>query len=89
MTPIAAPRETMRILQSPSAVLPTANNILGLAEAVVNPTTWGLSDDAYIKSGKYKGLTKLERAAIKAPFLPGVKQWISFLNPEDAVKFYE
>lgn len=89
MTPVAAPRETMRILQSPSAVLPTANNILGLAEAVVNPTTWGLTDDAYIKSGKYKGLTKLERAAIKAPFLPGVKQWISFLNPEDAVKFYE
>lgn len=89
MTPIAAPGEAMRILQSPSAVLPTVNNILGLASALVNPFTWGLSDDAYVKSGKYKGYTKLERAIMKAPLLPGVKQWVSFVHPEDAVKFYE
>lgn len=89
VTPMGIPTESLRIFQNPSAVLPTIANIFGLAGAVFNPTTWGFSDDAYIKSGKYKGLTKLERAAIKAPFLPGVKQWISFLNPEDAVKFYE
>ena len=89
MTPIAAPGEAMRIMQSPSAVLPTVNNIFGLASALVNPFTWGLTEDAYVKSGKYKGYTKLERAIMKAPLLPGVKQWVSFVHPEDAVKFYE
>ncbi len=89
MTPTAAPTEALRIMQSPSAVLPTVNNIFGLASALVNPFDWGITEDGYVKSGKYKGYTKLERAIMKAPLLPGVKQWVSFVHPEDAVKFYE
>jgi hypothetical protein len=89
MTPFAAPGEALRIMQSPSAVLPTVNNIFGLVTCTLNPWTWGLSEESIIKSGKFKGYSELERSILKAPLIPGVKQIISFMHPEDAVKFYE
>lgn len=81
--------ESMRILRSPSACLSTLNNLTGLVGCMVNPYTWGFTDRAYVDRGKYKGMTKLERAILKSPFLPGSHQLFAFMYPEDAVKFYE
>lgn len=89
--PVGMAVESNKILSSPSAVLPTINNLFGLVGCALNPSTWGIMDneDAYVQSGKYKGMTKLERAFVKAPFLPGSHQWLAFWYPEDSVKFYE
>lgn len=89
--PVGMAVESNKILSSPSAVLPTINNMFGLVGCMLNPSTWGVMDneDAYVQSGKYKGMTKLERAFVKAPFMPGSHQWLAFWYPEDSVKFYE
>lgn len=91
MNPVGMVIESNKILSNPSAVLPTINNMFGLLGSMANPYEWGVLDneDAYIQSGKYKGMTKLERAFVKAPLLPGSHQWLAFWYPEDSVKFYE
>ena len=90
MNPVGMPTETLRIFQSISATLSTVNNIMGLVGAMFNPTTWGwFSEDAIVKSGKYKGLSKFERALVKSPIFPGSHQYFAFMYPEDSVKFYE
>lgn len=90
MTPTGVVRESMRIAQNASAVLPTINNLFEFASATINPYSYAMfTDEAIIKNGKYKGMSKWQRAALKLPFLPAVRQWVSFLHPEDAVRFYE
>lgn len=91
MNPVGMVVESNKILANPSAVLPTINNMFGLIGSMMNPYEWGILDneDAYVQSGKYKGMTKLERAFVKAPLLPGSHQWLAFWYPEDSVKFYE
>ena len=90
MTPTGVVRESMRIAQNASAVLPTINNLFEFASATINPYSYAMfTDEAIIKNGKYKGMSKWQRAALKLPFLPAVRQWVSFFHPEDAVRFYE
>lgn len=90
MTPTGAVKETLRMTQNVSATLATVNNLFDGVSAVIDPRSYALfSDDAIIKSGKYKGMSKVERAMLKAPFIPAVRQWVAFSHPEDAVKFYE
>lgn len=90
MNPAGMPTETLRIFQSPSAILSTVNNLMELVGVMFNPATWGwVTDDALVKSGKYKGMSKFERALVKSPFFIGSHQYYAFMYPEDSVKFYE
>lgn len=91
MNPVGMVNESVKILQSPSAVLSTINSTFGLIGCLFNPYTWGVGRDkeAFVQTGRYKGLSKLERAFVKSPFLPFSSQYMAFRHPEDAVRFYE
>lgn len=89
MVPLGMTVETARIAQNPAAALSTVNNFMGLVGCIFNPLAWSTEKENLIQSGKYKGMTKLERSILKSPFLPGSHQWLAFWYPEDSVRFYE
>ncbi len=89
MVPLGMTVETARIAQNPAAVLSTVNNFMGLVGCIANPLAWSTEQENLVQSGKYKGMTKLERSILKSPFLPGSHQWLAFWHPEDSVRFYE
>lgn len=89
MVPLGMTVEVARIAQNPAAALSTVNNFMGLVGCIFNPLAWSTEQENLIQSGKYKGMTKLERSILKSPFLPGSHQWLAFWYPEDSVRFYE
>lgn len=89
MVPLGMTVEAARIAQNPAAALSTVNNFMGLVGCLFNPLAWSTEKEDLIQSGKYKGMTKLERSILKSPFLPGSHQWLAFWYPEDSVRFYE
>lgn len=90
MVPLGIARETARMMQSPSAVLPTVTKLMAFPGAMADAAIGNIIGiDDLVKSGKYKGMSKLERAAVNLPFVPAYRPWMAFLHPEDAVRFYE
>lgn len=93
LNPVGIVGETVRIMQSPTAVLPVINNTLALASCVLEPWyAFGFDEDDLVKSGKYKGMSEIERVFAKLKLDPynNLKwKWYAFTHPEEAVRFYE
>lgn len=91
MTPQGAFRESSRTIKNPSAVLPVMDNMLSFFSAFGEMAMSPFQDDGedIIRSGKYKGWHRWQRDMSKVPFVPVVRPWMSFLHPDDAVRFYE
>lgn len=93
LNPVGIVGETVRIMQSPTAVLPVINNTLSLASCVLEPWyAFGFDEDDLVKSGKYKGMSEIERVFAKLKLDPynNLKwKWYAFTHPEEAVRFYE
>lgn len=91
MTPQGVLPESLRTIQNPSAVLPVVNNMFSFFSAFGEMAMSPFQDDGedVIRSGKYKGWHRWQRDMSKVPFVPVVRPWMSFLHPDDAVRFYE
>ena len=89
--PFGIPRETLRLLQSPSAVLSSANGFLNFlyTAASFRNYEWYAGEDALLKSGPYKGQSRVESAFWKSGIPLGYHQLDGLMHLDEKVKFYE
>lgn len=88
--------EAFKILKSPMAGIEPAEGLLNLAWNTINPWHWGLEtdfmglgdEDRLIKSGKYKGRSKLYRSFMHSPFVPMKHSIERFIYPEESMTFF-
>lgn len=85
-TPMAV-NEGLKILSSPAASLNTINRAIKLGNALM-PWNW-IGEQAEIKSGRYKGMTKTEKAFLEAPFVAIWRNIDKFVNPDDMIQYFE
>jgi hypothetical protein len=73
-----APMELLRILESPTAVTTTIEDLIAFSKA------WTWWDE--IEAGKYKDWTNFQKYGFR--LMPGTKPLHNFLHPEESMKFY-
>ena len=89
--PFGVPIETMRLLQSPTAVLSTSNNLLNFLYTAVNPLNYETfnGENAVLKSGPHKGQSRVENAFWKSGIPLGYHQLDGVMHLDEKVKFYQ
>jgi hypothetical protein len=76
------PRESFRILQSPSAAIRPVNNAFDFVASIINPIAW---NDRY-QSGRYKDWLKWQKQGLM--LLPLYRTIDKAFHPDEAVKFF-
>lgn len=82
--------ESLKLVQSPFAAIPTAQSIIDLLE-LMNPTNYELivGEKAIIESGNFKGYSKAQKLLLRSPLVPLRKNIMRGIDPEDAIQFYK
>lgn len=81
--------EGLRIIKSPSAVLMPIQTTLDLV-GLMNPYNYEtFNENAVIKSGQFKGLSKAERLVLKSPVAPMRNTITKGYNPDLAIPFFK
>lgn len=88
--PMGIPREALRLLKSPSAVLSSCNGFLNFIYTAASPRNYETfyGEDALLKSGPHKGRSRVENAFWKSGIPIGYHQFEAVTHLDDAVKFY-
>lgn len=80
--------EGFKIVQSPTAGVSTLEGVAGLFRLLnYNNYEMFAGEDAVVKSGKYKGKSKAERAFLKSPFAPMYNTVLKDISPEYGIPF--
>lgn len=81
-------REGFKILKSPAAGVNTMENTLNMI-GLINPRNYELfaSEDALVKSGRYKGKSKAIRILYESPLIPIQKTIYRGLHPDESIPF--
>ncbi|MDR0912104.1 MAG: hypothetical protein LBM96_05840 [Methanobrevibacter sp.] len=82
--------EGFRLLKSPMAGIETAQSLIDLI-GIFNPLNYEFinGEDAVMKSGKYKDMSKAEKYFLQSPLVPTYSTMMSNINPEDKIPFFK
>ena len=90
-SPLQVGQQGLDLISSPSATFSTVEKLWDLSVAL-NPYNYtsilGDGNNEIIKSGRYKGKSKAQRAWLRSPFVPIYDNIIKAADPRDAMKFF-